>query len=161
MSDKLVITLQRTHENASGDSTFGKIFANGEFVCYTLEDKVRETAQTVAAWKIKGKTAIPSTDHPEVAETPGYRLTLAHSPRFGPDTLTLSDVPGFAFIRIHAGNTDEDTEGCPLLGEEINADGIVGGTSRPAVLKLKAIVSEAIRAGKQVWLEVHNIPMAA
>lgn len=157
MSDKLVITLQRTHENASGDSTFGKIFANGEFVCYTLEDKVRETAQTVAAWKIKGKTAIPSTDHPSVADTPGYRVTLEHSPRFGPETLTLHDVPGFAFIRMHAGNSDDDTEGCPLLGMAINDDGIVGGTSRPAVLLAKDIVQKAIRDGKQVWIQVANI----
>ena len=93
MTDKLVITLQRTHENNAGDATFGKIYADGAFVCYSLEDKVRESEQSVAAWKIKGKTAIPSTDHPSLDDMPGYRVTLEHSPRFGPETLTLSAVP--------------------------------------------------------------------
>ena len=48
-----------------------------------------------------------------------------------------------------------------MLGEAINDDGIVGGTSRPAVIELKAIVEKAIRDGKQVWLEIHNIPLSA
>lgn len=161
MTDKLVITLQRTHENKAGEATFGKIYADGAFVCYSLEDKVRETEQSVAAWKIKGRTAIPSTDHPSLDDMPGYRVTLEHSPRFGPETLTLSAVPGYSFVRMHAGNSDEDTEGCPLLGMAINDEGIVGGTSRSAVTLLKDIVEQAIRDGKQVWLEIHNIPLSA
>lgn len=161
MTDKLVITLQRTHENQDGSATFGKIFADGVFVCYSLEDKVRETLATVASWKIKGKTAIPSTDHPSLDGQPGYRVTLEHSPRFGPETLTVLAVPGYSGVRIHGGNSDEDTEGCPLVGQAIDDDGIVGGTSRPSVIKLKAIVDAAIRSGKQVWLEIHNIVESA
>jgi hypothetical protein len=145
------LLLQRTH--TVGPRTFGKLFADGVFLCYTLEDEVRESAGVpVAAWKIKGHTAIPSTSY---AERP-YRVTLEQSPRFGPDTITVHDVPGFQFIRMHAGNDEGDTEGCPLLGTAISDAGIRGGTSRPAVKLAREAVRQGIREGG-VWLDVANI----
>jgi hypothetical protein len=144
-------TLQRTH--SKGPATFGKLFADGVFVCYTLEDEVREQhGRPVSDWKIKAATAIPSTAHTGKS----YLLTLEHSPRFGPDTLTVPQVPGFVGVRMHAGNTPADTEGCPLLGMAINDVGIVGGTSRPAVQAVKALVQAAIAAGRVCTLEVNN-----
>lgn len=128
--------------------TFGKLFADGQFLVYTLEDEVREIeGQSVASWKIKGETAIPSGE---------YRITLEHSPRFGPNTLTVHDVPGFVGVRIHAGNTAADTEGCPLLGMAVNAHGIVGGTSAPAVKLIKQVVGDAIARGEVVLMDVVN-----
>lgn len=149
-------TLQRTHSN--GPATFGKLLADGVFVCYTLEDEVRELpGRPVSDWKIKAATAIPSTLH---TGRP-YPLTLEHSPRFGPDTLTVRDVPGFVGVRMHAGNTPADTEGCPLLGMAINDVGIVGGTSRPAVQAVKALVQAAHAAGRACTLEVTNPTVVA
>ena len=141
------LTLQRTSPAAS-PMTFGKLFADGDFVCYTLEDEVREVpGQSVASWKIKGETAIPAGE---------YRITLDLSPHFGPDTLTVNNVPGFAGVRMHGGNTIADTEGCPLLGLAINATGIVGGTSAPAVRLVKQVVGDAIRRGEMVMMDVVN-----
>jgi hypothetical protein len=145
------LLLQRTH--TAGPRTFGTLFADGVFLCYTLEDEVRELVDVpVAAWKIKGATAIPSTSH---AGRP-YRVTLEQSPRFGPDTITVHDVPGFQFIRMHAGNDEGDTEGCPLLGTAISDAGIRGGTSRPAVKLAQEAVRQGIREGG-VWLDLANI----
>jgi len=129
--------------------TFGKLLAGDDHrLCYTLEDEVREIpGQPVADWKIRGATAIPAGR---------YRLTMEDSPKFGPDTLTVHDVPGFDYIRMHAGNTEADTEGCPLLGMEIDPHGIVGGTSRPAVKLVQHVVREAIDRGDVVWLDVSN-----
>ncbi len=148
--------LQRTHTN--GPATFGKLLADGKFVCYTLEDEIRELpGRPVTDWKIKTATAIPSTLHTGQP----YPLTLEHSPRFGPDTLTVRDVPGFVGVRMHAGNTPADTEGCPLLGMAITPTGIAGGTSRPAVQAVKALVQAAAAAGRACTLEVTNLTAEA
>ena len=144
------LVLQRTHAN--GPATFGKLFADGVFLCYTLEDEIREiVGQPVAAWKIPAATAIPST----LTGNP-YRVTLVHSLRFGPDTISICDVPGFTVIRMHAGNTTADTEGCPLLGMAINDVGIVGGTSKPAVKLVQAAVKQAFARGERVFIDVVN-----
>lgn len=141
------LTLQRyeAHERR----TFGRMLAeDGHRLCYVLEDPIREIeGQPVSAWKIKGQTAIPQGE---------YRVTLENSPRFGPETLTLHEVPGFEFIRMHAGNTELDTEGCPLLGMAITPFGIQGGTSRPAVALVREVVRQAISEGSTVWLRVVN-----
>lgn len=129
--------------------TFGKLLADDEHqLCYTLEDEVRETqGKPVSEWKIRGATAIPSGR---------YQVTLEDSPKFGPDTITVNDVPGFDYIRMHSGNTEIDTDGCPLLGMEIDPHGIVPGTTRPAVKLVKYVVRQAIDRGEQVWLQVNN-----
>lgn len=144
----MLLTLQRTTPPGR-PRTFGKLFAaDGHRLCYTLEDEVREVpGQPVAAWKVKGATAIPAGR---------YRLTLEVSPRFGVDTLTVHDVPGFVGVRMHAGNTESDTEGCPLLGMQVDPRGIVGGTSRPAVQLVRYLVRDAIGRGEAVFLDVIN-----
>lgn len=149
----MMLTLQRTTP-AGRPRTFGKLLAeDGHRLCYTLEDEVRELpGQPVATWKVKGATAIPAGR---------YRVSLEHSPRFGPDTLTVHDVPGFVGVRMHAGNTEQDTEGCPLLGMEVNPHGIVGGTSRPAVALIKHLVRAAAGRGEAVFLDVVNTTVEA
>jgi len=141
---KLTVLRHPSH----GGATIGKLYIDGAFTCNTLEDEVREVAgQPVHEWKIKGNTAIPSGT---------YRVTLQNSPRFGLDTLTLLDVPGFDFIRIHAGNTAQDTEGCLLLGMRATDVSLVGGTSRPAVELVKAKVKSAIERGEIVQIDIQN-----
>jgi hypothetical protein len=134
--------------------TFGRILAEDDHrLCYTLEDEVREIPDVpVADWKIKSATAIPAGR---------YKVTLEYSKRFGPDTLTINDVPGFEGVRMHAGNTEADTDGCPLLGMEVDPRGILGGTSKPAVKLLKFVVSDAIKRGEEVWLTINNAVEAA
>lgn len=139
------LTLER-YKKVTG-RTFGKLYADGQWLeVYTLEDEVREVpGQPVSAWKVPGKTAIPKGV---------YRITLENSPRFGPGTLTVNAVMGFVGVRMHAGNTEADTEGCPLLGFQVNDSGIVGGTSRGAVALVKRIVQDAIDRGEIVTMEV-------
>lgn len=131
-----------------GGATIGELLEDGTRLCYTLEDEIRErVGEPVANWKIRGATAIPSGE---------YRVTLEHSPRFGPDTLTINGVPGFVGVRIHGGNRHEDTEGCPLLGLRVTDTTIVGGTSAPAVGLVKARVRAALASGQHVLLTINN-----
>jgi len=140
------LTLQR--RPSLGNATVGKISIDGTFACYSLEDQIREVpGQPVESWKVHGKTAIPAGV---------YRVTLETSNRFGPDTLTVNNVPGFVGVRMHAGNTSEDTEGCPLLGMQATDASLIGGTSRPAVALIKGEVQRAIARGERVIIEIIN-----
>lgn len=133
---------------SQGGATIGKLSIDGLFACYVLEDEIREVpGQTVSEWKIKGQTAIPAGE---------YRVTLEDSARFGPDTMTINDVPGFQYIRMHAGNTSADTEGCPLLGMRATDHSLIGGTSKPAVALVKGEVQRAIGRGEVVLIEINN-----
>lgn len=115
---------------------------------YSLEDVVREVeGQPVEAWKVNGKTAIPSGR---------YRLSWTMSNRFRRKMLLLEDVPGFAGVRVHGGNRAADTEGCILLGM---AWAFGGGeecvsSSRVAVEHFERLVAPKIEAGEDVYLEV-------
>jgi hypothetical protein len=98
---------------ARPDRTVSALLANGVFVCFLMEDAVREVkGRPVAAWKVPGQTAIPSGVYP---------LYLEDSPRFGADAITIAPVDGFEGIRMHA-NAKSDyishrsTEGCPIPG---------------------------------------------
>lgn len=133
---------------SQGGATIGKLFVDGAFKCHTLEDEIREVeGEPVEAWKIKGETAIPAGS---------YRVSLEFSNRFGPDTLSIHDVPGFQYIRMHAGNTSADTEGCLLLGLQAGSASLIGGTSRPAVDLVKGLVRAAIERGESVTIDISN-----
>lgn len=137
------ITVIRNPSTPRG--TIGSLTTSeGVFLCNTLEDPVREVAgRSVENWKIKGATAIPRGT---------YRVIFSRSPKFGPDTLSVLDVPGFTHIRIHAGNTADDTEGCLLVGTATAAGTLQG--SRIALEALKQRLHGVIDSGDSVWLEV-------
>ncbi len=92
--------------------TIGKLYVNGKYFCDTLEDAVRET-------KIAGITAIPAGR---------YQIENSMSPRFKRRLPMLYNVPDFTGIRIHRGNTHEDTEGCILVGENKKKGMVINST---------------------------------
>lgn len=139
---KLLVQREPTNYGA----TLGKLTVDGVFQCDTLEDEIREvTDRPVLDWKVYGYTAIPQGV---------YKLTSENSPRFGPDTLTVNQVPGFEAIRIHAGNTDKDTHGCLLVGRRSGPALIAN--SRNALAALKAVVLPALKRGEEVTIEYRN-----
>ena len=93
--------------------TIGNMYVNDTYFCDTIEDADRELTDTmeideILANKLKGITAIP---------TGKYDVILTFSPRFKRVLPLLLNVKGFEGIRIHPGNSAEDTEGCLLVGE--------------------------------------------
>lgn len=123
-------------------STISEVMIDGERICYGLEDPVREIeGQPAESWKVKGETAIPYGT---------YQLEITRSTRWKKDMLQVMDVPGFAGIRIHAGNTPHDTEGCLLVGDTHGTDFI--GNSRSALVKLFGTVQAALHRGEDVTI---------
>lgn len=142
-----LLTLQR--QPSYKETTFGSLDIDGDWFCHTLEDMIREIPGVpVAQWKVKKKTAIPAGR---------YRITLEDSPRFGPDTITLHDVDGFDYIRMHGGNDIDDTEGCPVVGSMIDREACrIAGAQTAGVLRdLKARIRAGLGRG-EVWIEVKN-----
>lgn len=127
--------------------TIGALRVNGTFECYTLQDAVREKAGVpVAEWKIKDKTAIPSGTYPVI---------LNNSKRFKREMPLLVNVPGFDGVRIHSGNTDENTEGCILVGMDMGEERI--GKSRIAFDLLFSKLLAAKLANEPIEIEVNNL----
>jgi hypothetical protein len=133
-------------------STIGALEVDGQFECLTLEDQVRRDpnpATPANEAKIPGQTAIPAGK---------YRVIVNHSARFQRLLPLLLDVPGFAGVRIHPGNTAEHTEGCILVGDEEGRDFI--GNSRLAFNRLYPKIMAAFAKREPILLEILDPPAA-
>jgi hypothetical protein len=124
-------------------STLSAIHIDGKFLCYGLEDQFR----TVKVW---GETRIPKGVY-----NVGMRTTGGHNaryskkfPSFHKGMLHVLDVPNFEYILIHIGNTDDDTAGCLLVGQECNNNRIDKGALLGSTLAYrefyKLVCDEAI-----------------
>jgi len=114
------------------DSTLGILSENGsegrEFLGYTLEDEWREE-------KVSAETRIPEGIYDVKLRTVGG-FHSRYLDKFGDDfhkgMLHVQDVPGFEYILIHTGNTDENTMGCLLIADtsqqNITQDGFIGSS---------------------------------
>lgn len=120
--------------------TFGRLWIDGEMICTTLEDTDRKLE--AGGVKIYGQTAIPRGR---------YRVVLSVSNRFKKLLPEVLAVPQFEGIRIHAGNTEADTDGCILVGQGISTDNTRLLNSRPYVEQLIRRIQEATGP---TWLEV-------
>lgn len=105
--------------------TIGKLYVDGEYVCDTIEDTVRDLDKdgkfANGEVKIPGKTAIPYGRY-EVTmkvKSPKYSNFTKYSwaKKYDGYLPRLLNVPHFEGVLIHAGNTAADTEGCLLVGE--------------------------------------------
>ena len=92
---------------------WGKLFIDGVYWGETLEDTDRQLES--GGSKVDGDTAIPRGT---------YTLALTYSNRFRKIMPEILHVPGFCGVRIHGGNTEADTLGCPLLGHVRTSTGI-------------------------------------
>lgn len=115
------LLLQRLHNLPT--YTIGRLFVNGEYFCDTLEDKNRGlhngmTEEEIKTIKVYGQTAIPyglyninmNTVSPKFKSRSWAKPYKGIVPR-------LEDVKGFEGVLIHPGNSDKDTYGCILVGE--------------------------------------------
>ena len=112
-----------------------------KYFCDTLEPTWRDYEH--GAYKVKGKSAIPEGR---------YAVVISWSPKFKQWLPILLGVPKFSGIRIHAGNTAKDTEGCILVGENREVGKVIN--SRKWLYELKQKIVEAKDRGEAVWITI-------
>jgi len=142
--------------SSQADSTSGILLIDNKFACYTLEDEEREV-------KVMHETCIPEGTY-EIKYRKEGGFHSRYSARYGSKhfgMLELQEVPGFQFILIHSGNTDEHTSGCVLVGDQqknnkIYKDGFVG-ESRNAYERIYKQISEALNYGNKVEIEITSL----
>lgn len=131
--------MKLVRSKANATSVEGRLYVDGVFECYTVEDVPR-------AVKVYGKTAIPKGR---------YRVDVTMSNRFEKRLPLLLDVPGFEGVRIHSGNKSTDTEGCIIVGavnDRTDDDWV--GSSKVAMSRLLPKIEDALAVKEQVWIEI-------
>ncbi len=131
-----MITVLRYPSEA--DWTLSEFYINDKLYGFGIEDEYR-------SMKVHGETRIPNGT---------YEMVLTASPKFSKyyytnssgvlnklqtptfntlhNLITLKNVPNFSRVLWHWGNTDDDTEGCYIVGSKL---GVVG--AQKAVLESK------------------------
>lgn len=98
---------------STDDATLSRVYIDGRFECFGLEDEYR-------AEKVPGETRIPAGTYDVTLRREGG-FHQRYSQKFGVHhhgMLWVRNVPGFEYVLIHIGNTDDDTAGCLLVGQE-------------------------------------------
>ena len=128
--------------------TIGRMYLDGKYFCDTLEDTDRNISQTtpldtIKKVKLPNNTAIP---------TGTYKVIVNVSPKFKRLLPRLLNVPGFDGILIHRGNTDKDTSGCILIGENKVVGKVINSTGYET--KLVSILNKAQDNKENITIEI-------
>lgn len=150
------LTLNRMY--LKDDYTIGVLNVDGKYFCETLEDKVRDVNRNGrfdgGEQKVYGRTAIPygtyrvtlKVQSPKYAQRPEWwSFCRGYMPR-------LQNVPDFAGILIHPGNTQDDTEGCILVGENKVKGQVIN--SKATFKRLYSALKAAERRGEEIWIDI-------
>ena len=136
------------------DSSSGLVFdiTDGrKFLCYSLEDEYRND-------KVMHETRVPAgTYQIQLRKVGGFNARYAKKyGDFHKGMLHVQDVPGFEYILIHTGNTDEHTSGCLIVGDsqennQLMKNGFIG-KSVQAYKRIYTPIAEALENGEEVTI---------
>lgn len=134
----MIIEIKR---DGTDSPNYGELFIDGVLVGQTLEDQDRHLED--GGEKVYGDTAIPRGK---------YRVILSFSHRFQKVMPEVLGVPTHTGVRIHGGNDEVDTLGCPLLGS-VRTDTGIAKCHAPNERLIDALEYAAER-NEPVWLIV-------
>jgi len=143
--------------SSESDSTSGLLFQLGadanvrQFLCYTLEDEYRNE-------KVMHETRVPAGTYQIKLRTVGgfHGKYTKRFPELHKGMLHVQDVPGFEYILIHTGNTDEHTSGCLIIGDsqennQLVTNGFIGRSTQ-AYKRVYPEIAAALEAGEEVTI---------
>ena len=139
--------------------TIGRLYLSAE----NIEEEERGFCDTLEPPCLEMKTAMPMEAvlrskkkcerlKPFAIPEGRYAVVISYSPKFKQWLPILLGVPMFKGIRIHAGNTVEDTQGCILVGENKEKGKVIN--SRLWLKRLKEKIVEAKERGEAVWMTI-------
>lgn len=123
--------------------TIGELSVNDNYLCDTLEDRVRPEGE-----KVYGETAIPAGT---------YTVILSYSNRFKKVMPEIQNVPNFTGVRIHCGNSSKDTEGCLLVGKWDGKTENWISDSKNSYNKLYPLLEEAFNKKENITITIKDI----
>lgn len=141
MEEVKEVVLKLKRHTFTEDYTVGELSIDGKYICDVIEDKVRHLKSIKD--KIPGRTAIPAGT---------YRIVIDFSNRFGKMMPHILSVPFFEGVRIHKGNSANDSSGCLIVCfYDKNGWGI---DSKKAYDLVYGIISKEINAGHNVKISI-------
>lgn len=127
-----------------------RTLAKRTFLCHTLEDEYRTK-------KKYGETRIPSGKYRlHLRRQGGHHERYATKfPTIHKGMLELVGVPNFTDVLIHIGNTDDDTEGCILVGDGVQTGRVTDSTR--AYTRVYPLIADALAGNSDVWLFIYDL----
>jgi len=145
-----------------GTYTIGHIYINDAFFCDTIEDIDRGLSdemkeEEIFSKKVYGETAIPygkyeidmNTKSPKYSNFTKYTWAKPYDAKIP----RLLNVKGFSGILIHCGNTEKDTCGCLIVGENKVKGKVINSTITFNKL-MNDILLPAYKEGKKIYVNI-------
>ena len=133
-----------------------RTYTHEEYLCDTLEPPVLAQKTSVAQNAVLRSVEKARSLKPFAIPEGRYAVVITYSPKFqewlplllgGPDFNRL-----FQGIRIHAGNTVKDTQGCILVGQNLKPGQVFN--SRTWLKRLKDMIVEAKSRNEPVFVTI-------
>ena len=146
------VDLYRLHSNQH--STLGALYINGVFACWTLEDQQQDK-------KVMHETRIPAGTYEITLRTVGgfHERYSKQFPDIHKGSLWIRNVPGFEYILIHIGNTDNDSSGCILVGDiatqNVTNRGHIGESTK-AYKRIYPQIANVLAKGIKVYIQIFD-----
>jgi hypothetical protein len=143
----------------SDDSTLGLFFQKHDnkkltFENYMLEDEFRDV-------KVSGETRIDAGFYElkiQELETP---LTMKYRKKYPwfENHIEITGLKRHKGVYLHVGNTDEDTDGCPLFGDVADNNQIGPGSVSQSTIAFKRWYEKVypyLKSGKKAFIEIRD-----
>lgn len=135
--------------------TIGMFLIETQFQCFTLEDEFRTI-------KVKGDTRVPAGRYEiKLRKEGGFheKYLAKFGPAFHKGMLHITNIPDFEFILIHIGNDEDDTAGCPLVGNTVTQNVTGKGylaDSESAYKRIYPKIVDKLISGERVFITIQD-----